>query len=515
MPKITPKFYLTTPAYYINDVPHIGHAYTTIVADVLARYHRLKGEEVLFLTGTDENSQKNLEAARRAGERDLKKYLDKMSARWQEVWDSLNISHDDFIRTTEKRHLTAVKKFFLKVYRRGDIYPGNYDGLYCDGCEAFVTESDLENGQCPAHHKTPRLIKEKNYFFRLTNYREALLEHLEKNPGFVQPEKRRHEIISYIKNFMTDISISRQNFSCGIPLPNNKKHALYVWFDALINYLTAIGYGEKSVEGKKKFKKWWPADLQLVGKDILKFHASLWPAMLLSAGLPLPKTIFSHGYFTLNGEKMSKTLGNVVDPVELAKMYGNDAIRFYLLTEIKFGEDGDFSLVRLKEKYQSKLANELGNLVNRVLAMTEQYEKGMVPKHSAATEGLDPLCEIDIWRDYEAAFEAYRFDEVVNIIWRVVNGANQLIDKEKPWAQAKNENVRGRLRDLLYNLLETLRQLGWLLMPLMPETAEKIWQKLGLSAEEKEKSLEKAKIWGGLKTGIKIKKDQPLFPIIK
>lgn len=506
------KFYLTTPIYYINDRPHIGHSYTTIVADVLARYYRMRGRDVFFLTGTDENSQKNLEAARRVGERDLKKYLDKMSARWRETWDSLDITCDDFIRTTEKRHRESVKKFFYQVFRRGDIYEGEYEGNYCDGCEAYISESELTEGKCPWHKKTPRRLKEKNYFFRLTNYREPLLEYIEAHPDFIQPAKARQEIISYIKNFMTDISISRQKMACGIPLPIDRQQVIYVWFDALINYLTGVGYGGRTAAAKAQFKKWWPADLHLVGKDIIKFHAALWPAMLMSAGLPLPKTVFAHGFFTVNGEKMSKSLGNMIDPVELAKIYSLDAVRFFLLSEIKFGEDGDFSLVRLKGQYNGKLAHELGNLVQRVLAMTEQYCRGKAPKFSAAAEGLDPLCEIDIWRDYELAVENYRFDEAIAVIWKVVAGANQLIDKEKPWGLFKNQNL-GRLGDVLYNLLETLRQLGGLLLPLMPETAEKIWQQLGLKvAEEKAKPLEKAKIWGGLKPGILIKRGEPLFP---
>lgn len=511
----TAKFYLTTPIYYINDQPHIGHAYTTIVADVLARYHRLKGEEVFFLTGTDENSQKNLEASRRDGERDLKKYLDKMSARWQETWDSLNITYNDFIRTTEKRHLLAVKKFFMKAYRRGDIYKGVYEGFYCVGCESFITENDLIDGRCPFHKKIPQRLKEKNYFFRLANYRRALLKYFDEHPEFVQPEKRRNEIISYIKDFMTDLSISRQNMSCGIPLPISRQQAIYVWFDALINYLTAIGYHEKSAQRKNStFKKWWPADVHIIGKDILKFHAAIWPGMLMSAGLPLPKKLFVHGFFTVNGEKMSKTLGNVIDPVELTKIYSNDALRWFLLSEIKFGEDGDFSLVRLKQVYETKLANELGNLVYRVLSMTEKYFQGLTPKFGPASEGLDPLCEIDVWRDYEKAMDNCCFEEAIALISRVIAGANQLIDKEKPWELSKNP-LSNRLADVLYNLLETLRQLGWLLLPIMPETSEKIWRQLGLEiAEEKAKSLAEARIWGGLKPGTKIQKGETLFPKI-
>lgn len=503
------KYSLTTPIYYVNDRPHIGHAYTTIVADILARYHRLKGDEVYFLTGTDENAQKNLTAAQAAG-RELQNYLDEMSALWQRTWDDLDLSFDDFIRTTEKRHHAAVKKFFQAVYDRGDIYEDDYTGLYCDGCEAFLNEEELLEGKCEIHKKTPRKISEKNYFFRLTNYRDALLEHYETNPDFIQPKKRRQEVISYVKNFMTDISISRpaERVGCGIPLPIDKKHVIYVWFDALINYLSAVGYGSD----EKKIQKWWPADLHLMAKDIIKFHCALWPAMLMSAGLPLPKQIFAHGFFTINGEKMSKSLGNVVDPVEVGKIYGNAALRYFLLREIKFGEDGDFSLNRLKERYDNDLANELGNLVQRTLAMTEQFFDGLVPKPSNAAHGLDELCEIDVWRDYVLAMETLAFEEVLNVIWQVVRSANQLIDKEKPWALAKEKKIT-KLADVVYNLLETMRQLAWLLLPIMPETADNIWRQLGITPEkEKEQSLNKAKIWGGLSHGIKISKGAPLFP---
>lgn len=502
------KFYLTTPIYYINDRPHIGHAYTTLIADTIARYHRLKGEDVLFATGTDENSQKNVEAAAKKGETDIEKYLNEMSALWQETWDELDITNDDFVRTTETRHHTAVNAFFDRVNKKGDIYKGFYEGLYCDGCEAFWNESELVDGLCPFHKKAPRKIQEENYFFRLTNYRAALLEHIEKHPEFVQPEKRKNEVVSYIKNDMTDISISRPNLKCGIPFPLDNTHAIYVWFDALVNYLTVPGFAKD----EEKFNKYWPADVHLLAKDILKFHAALWPAMLMSAGLALPKVVFVHGFFTVNGEKMSKSLGNAIDPIELSKIYTTDAIRYYLLSEIKFGEDGDFSLVRLKEKYNSALANNFGNLLNRTLSMTEQYFAGLVPVASNKSEGLDNLCEIDSWNEFEKAMEIYRFDEAVGAIWRVIDGANKFIDDTKPWAIAKTDD-KEKLADVMYNLLETLRQVGWMLLPIMPDAAEKIWIQLGLDpAIEKEKSIEDAKVWGGLKSGLKIQKGEPIFP---
>jgi len=503
------KYYLTTPIYYVNDRPHVGHAYTTIVADVLARYHRERGEEVLFLVGTDENAQKNLTAAKAAGKK-LPDYLNEMSAIWARTWDELGISNDDFIRTTETRHQQAVNKFFKAVYERGDIYQGEYEGWYCDGCEAFKSEAELIEGQCEFHKKAPRKISEKNYFFRLTNYRQALLDYYEKNPDFIRPVKRRQEVTSYVKNFLTDFSISRplSRVGCGLPLPIDQDQVVYVWFDALINYLTVAGYGSND----QKFKKWWPADLQLLGKDIIKFHCAWWPAMLMSAGLPLPQQLFAHGFFTINGDKMSKSLGNVIDPVELGKIYGNDALRYFLLREMKLGEDGDFSLNRLKERYDKDLANDLGNLLQRVLTMTEKYFFGAVPKPSAASEGLDELCEHDVWRDYQLAMDKLAFNEALDTIWQVICSANQLIDQAKPWVLAQ-ENKLERLADVLYNLLETLRQIGWLLLPIMPETAEKIWQQLGLLPEqEKTKSLLKAQVWGGLPAGRRLAKGSSLFP---
>jgi len=494
------KFYITTPIYYVNDIPHIGHAYTTIAADALARYHRVKGEEVYFLTGTDENSQKNVEAAKKKGYKDIQKYVDEMSAKWQETWDSLGIANDDFIRTTEPRHLRAVKKFFETVYKKGDIYKGQYEGLYCPGCEAYVTEADLADGKCPNHKIAPRKIKEENYFFKLKKYEDKLLDYIEKNADFIRPEARKNEIVNYIANHLKDISISRVSQEWGIPVPIDEKQALYVWFDALINYLSGIGYAKD----EKNFKKWWPADLHLVGKDIIKFHCALWPAMLMSAGLPLPKKVFVHGYFTIDGQKISKSLGNVVDPVELANKYGVDEVRYYLLREIPFGEDGDFSVARLEERYNAELANGLGNLAARVLTMCEKYFDGKVPPKTSGSVGRT-------WQSYEINMEKLKLHQALIDIWDLIAFCDQFINTEAPWHLVKVD--KERLERVIYTLLETIRHMAWMLMPFMPITSDKIFEQLGLSLKtEKSKNFEKAKEWGGLASGKKIKKGTALFP---
>ncbi len=490
------KFYITTPIYYVNDVPHIGHAYTTIAADALARYYRLRGREVFFLTGTDENSQKNVDAAAKFGYDDIQNYLDVMSGKWKDAWRDLKITNNDFIRTTEERHKKGVEKFFKKVWDKGDIYQGEYEGLYCVSCEAFYKESDLIDGCCPIHKTKVQAIKEKNWFFKLTKYRQALLEHIEKNPGFIQPETRRNEVVSYVKNFMEDVSISRASMKWGIPVPTDQTQVLYVWFDALINYLTGIGYGWDD----KKFDHLWPAEVHLVGKDIIKFHCALWPAMLLSAELPLPKSVFAHGFFTIDGEKMSKSLGNVVNPVEVADKYGLEPLRYYLLHEIHFGSDGDFSFAGLEQRYNGELANGIGNLTARVLAMTEKYFDGRVPKRAAR----DPLKH---WDGYDRAMESLRLHEALQIVGEIVKDCDELIDREKPWTLAKTD--REKLAEVLYTLLETLRHLALMLHPFMPETALKILTQLGL---ELPTDYDRAKQWGALETGTRIARGEPLFP---
>lgn len=496
------SFYVTTPIYYVNDKPHIGHAYTTIVADVLARYHRMLGHDVFFLTGTDENSQKNIEAAKKIGMgTDIQGYLDQMAALWQQTWDSLGLTHNAFIRTTEARHRVGVEKFWNAVHGQGDIYAGSYEGWYCVGCEAFKSDADLEGGKCPLHKTEPDRLVEKNYFFRLTKYRDALLKHIDDHPEFIQPVSRRNEVRSYVDKFMTDVSISRETVKWGIPVPGDDKQRIYVWFDALINYLTGIGYGTDD----KMFESFWPANLHLVGKDIIKFHCALWPAMLLSAGLDLPKQVFAHGFFTIDGDKISKSFGNAIDPLEIANTYNLDTLRYFLCREISFGEDGDFSHHRLRERYDGELANELGNLVNRVLTMVEKYCGSKVPKRA------DGFLS-GAWPAYHLAMEELRIQDALEITWKVVREANQFIEQQAPWKLAKMKEQE-LIDQTMYVLLETIRHIAWMLVPFMPTTAEKIFKQLSIDPpKEFTQSFESAWVWGELKPGQEIIKGETLFP---
>ncbi len=494
------KFYITTPIYYINDRPHIGHLYTTIAADAMAVYRRLRGDRVFFLTGTDENSQKNVEAAEKHGYSDIQAYLDMMAETWQTTFAEMRMTNDGFIRTTEPRHRKAVEKFWTLVSETGDIYEGEYEGLYCTGCEGFKLEGDLEDGLCPLHKKAPDVVKEKNYFFRLSAYRERLLAYIDENPDFIQPIARRNEVRSYVERFMEDISISRDvgSVKCGIPVPGDPSQVIYVWFDALINYLTGVGFAAD----EEAFESWWPADVHLVGKDIIKFHCALWPAMLMSAGLPLPKRVFAHGFFTIDGEKMSKSLGNVVNPLEVAEKYGRDPLRYFLLKEITFGEDGDFSLKRLAERYSGDLANELGNLLHRTLSMTEKYLDGKVPAES-------PDDIVPVWDSYEDAMDRLDFGTALETVWGVLRRSNRLIDDAKPWALAK-EGKSEELGSVLYVLLERLRHVAWMMLPFIPETAPRILEQLGAAGTDT--GYDEAKRWGVLEEGSAIAKGEPLFP---
>ncbi len=494
-------FYVTTPIYYVNDKPHIGHAYTTIVGDVVARYYRMLGHEVAYVTGTDENSQKSVEAAEKVDRADdVQGYLDEMSGIWAKTWDDLDITNTDFIRTTEERHLKGVEKFWNVVESQGDIYKGTYIGWYCVGCEAFQKESDLEDGKCPIHKKAVKKIEEENYFFKLTKYRDALLAYINARPEFISPNSRKHEIINYIKDHMDDISISRHNAEVGIPVPGDDEHKIYVWFDALINYMTAVGYGTDD----DKFAKYWPADLHLVGKDIIKFHCALWPAMLMAAGVPLPRRVYAHGFFTIDGTKMSKSLGNVIDPVALAGEVGNDSLRYFLLREISFGEDGDFSSQRLKDRYQTDLGNELGNLCHRVLSMTEKYCDGKIPEIPAEHDEIP-------WEKYHEAMSDLKFGRLLDEVWKVIRAGNKFIEDEKPWAVAK-ENPE-RAQQILAHLLETLRQVAWMLLPIMPHISEGLLQQLGLDVDQElKRDFDEATDWGGMPAGTVVAKADPLFP---
>lgn len=505
------KFYITTPIYYVNDVPHIGHVYSTVAADVLARWHRMQGDAVYFVTGTDENAQKNAEVALRQRTGDsvqgtdrevVQRYVDTMSAKWQMTWDELGFSNDDFIRTTEARHIAGVNTFFIAVQKRGDIYKGKYVGLYCTGCEAYVVESDLVDGKCSLHKKEPKKLEEENYFFRASKYKQQLLDHIASHPEFVEPQSRRNEIIQYIKHHFDDFSISRTALSWGIPVPGDPSQVLYVWFDALLNYCTAVGYGTDEM----KFKKFWPADVHLVGKDIIKFHCALWPAMLLSAGLPLPKAVFAHGFFTINGQKISKSLGNAIDPVDLVKKYSIDAVRYFLLREIPFGEDGDFSLARLQERYNADLANGIGNLTARVVTLAEKFKVSV--KGGSASGGERHLLREkaqDTWRVYEKAIAEYRFHDALAAVWDFSTSCDGYIEEKKLWTLKGDEAVA-----VIAPLLEALRHIAWWLWPVMPTTAERIFDQLGILDAVRKQSLQEAKKWGNAQFAVK--KGQSLFP---
>lgn len=503
------NYYITTPIYYVNDKPHIGHYYCNIMADTLARFHRLLGEQVMFVTGTDENSQKILPVAKEKNIPPLE-YAKLMSDRWLETWEKLDISFNKFIRTTSEEHHKNVKKLFKKSYEKGDIYKKKYSGLYCVGCEKFYKKSELtEDGLCPYHKTKPEIVEEENYFFKLSKYEKELLNLFE-NPDFLIPQSRRSEMINFIKSGLEDVSISRSSVDWGIPLPIDKSHVFYVWYDALINYLTALNFHD---DNSSLMADFWSTAIHLVGKDIVRFHSVMWPAMLLSAGVPVPKQIAGHGFFTVNGEKISKSLGNAIDPITLSKKYDIDSIRFYMLFSIPFGKDSNFSIKQLEEQYVSFLSNDLGNLLNRTLNMIQKYNNSTIirPKETQFKEIQNSM--ISLVNKTQELYDSFKFDELIKEGFKIIKSANTLIDTKKPWALNKN-GEQDVLQDLLYTLFEILRLLALILFPIMPHKMNELWNQLGLESIDN-KLFEKMAVFGLTESNHKIKKGEPLFPKIE
>ncbi|MCD6335390.1 MAG: methionine--tRNA ligase [Candidatus Latescibacteria bacterium] len=505
------EFYITTAIDYANDLPHVGTAYEKICADVIARYKRLAGYDVYFTMGNDEHSINVKKEADRLGYSDTAAYCDEMAVRFEEVWRKLHISYSDFIRTTEPRHRKGVQKLFRKIHDAGDIYKGHYEGWYCESCEAFLGEKDLVEGLCPHHKRKPEWIQEENYFFALSKYQDRLLDHITAHPDFIRPESRRNEILSLIRGGLEDISISRASFDWGIPLPMDPSHVIYVWIDALSNYITVLGYGEEESD----LWRYWPADLHLIGKDITRFHCVIWPAMLLSAGIRLPKTIFGHGFIDFEGRKMSKSLRHVVQPLDAVERYGADALRYFLLREVTFGQDGDFSWERFEQRYNADLANDLGNLVSRAVAMVGRYFEGVVPGRNPSgdrvlmDQGQQTLDRVD------AAMSDLQLHTALGAIWELVRAANRFVEVKAPWMLAKDPSRRAELATCLYDLLETLRHLAVLLHPFMPKKSEQIWRRLGLREALTDQRIETLARWDGLQPGTELLKGEPLFPRIE
>ncbi len=503
------KFYLTTAIPYANASPHIGFALEILYADVMARYQRLLGKDVYFLTGADEHGQKMLKTAKEKG-MDVTDFAAQTSAEYVNLADQWNISNNDFIRTTEERHMSRAQEFWKAAEKSGDIYKKKYSGLYCVGCEAYKTEKDLVDGKCPDHNKEPELIEEENYFFKLSKYQEPLEFLFEKNKDFVYPESRYNEMYNILKSGLEDISISRskEKLSWGIPVPGDETQVMYVWFDALTNYVTALDYSGD----EKLFKKYWPADAHVIGKEINRFHSLMWPAMLMSAGLELPKQIAVHGWMTAEGQKMSKSIGNVINPIEIINKYPLESVRYFLMREIPFDNDGDYSEEKFYNRFNSDLANGLGNLTNRILSMVVKYCEGKIPNVQNKNEDLIKYLAKDIWPEYQKNMDKWRFDRALETVSKFITHCDQMISDQKPWTIAK-EGKMIEVSDLLYHLCESLRHIAIMIYPVMPETCEKILTQLGLDpVKENAKSLDELQTWVELTVGNKIGELQPLFP---
>ena len=505
------KFYITTPIYYPSDNLHIGHAYCSVMADTMARYKRIQGYDVMFLTGTDEHGQK-IEEKAKAAVITPKQYVDHVVSGIKDLWKLMDISYDKFIRTTDDYHEKAVQKIFKQLYDQGDIYKGSYEGWYCTPCESFWTETQLVDSKCPDCGREVRRTSEEAYFFRLSKYQDQLIKLFEEHPEFLEPASRRNEMLNnFIKPGLEDLCVSRTSFTWGVPVTFDPKHIVYVWVDALSNYITALGYGS---EDDSLYQKYWPADIHLVGKEIVRFHTIIWPAMLMALNLPLPKKVLGHGWLILEGGKMSKSKGNVVDPVVLCERYGVDAIRYFLLRDIPFGSDGTFSNEALITRINSDLANDLGNLVSRTVAMVNKYFGGTIPTERTAGEFDEDL--IALATATKAKVEAYademQFSQALTELWALISRTNKYIDETAPWVLAKDEANRARLAAVMYNLCEAIRIISILVSPFLPHTAPKIQAQLGAPAAVL--SWEQAGEWGLLPAGFSVQKGEIIFPRI-
>ena len=488
------KYYITTAIDYANGAPHLGHTFEKVLADGMARFQRLMGADTYFQIGMDEHGQKVAQTAEAEGVAP-QVFCDRMAATYSAVWAAMEISHDAFVRTTDEAHMAGVQHLFARCHERGDIYQGHYEGLYCVGCEAFYLEKDLQDGLCPVHGQPPKTVKEENYFFRLSKYAQALLRHIEAHPEFIEPEIRRNEVLSVIRGGLEDVSVSRGNLKWGVPLPMDPSHTVYVWFDALLNYATGVGLGQDSPAAREKWAKWWPADCHVIGKDITRFHCIIWPAMLMSAGVGLPRSVYAHGWLqSPGGERFSKSAGNVVDPIlvgeELLRAAPglrpelvNEPLRYYLMREVPMGRDGEFSWELFVDRYNADLANELGNLLNRGLAMTHRYFEGRL-EGAGAPEGPDlelAALATEVVDGYRAAMRGWQLSGALQEAWRLVKRANQYVAETEPWTLAKDPAKRPRLARVLTTVLESLRITAALVAPAMPRAAAVIGSDLGLA----------------------------------
>jgi methionyl-tRNA synthetase len=512
-------FYITTPIYYVNSVPHLGTAYTTIAADALARYRRMTGHDVFFLTGLDEHGQKVAQAAEEHG-LTPQEWVDSIAPKFVEAWKMLDITNDDFIRTTEPRHTLACQKLMQTLYDNGYIYQGHYEGWYCVPDETFYTEEQLVEGKCPGCGRDVQFIREDNWFFKLSAFQDRLLEHYAANPGFVQPDTRRNEVLSFVEGGLRDLSVSRTAFTWGIPLPFDPEHVMYVWFDALINYMTAVGYGSQDPADAVRFERFWPADVHFVGKDIIRFHCVIWPAMLMAAGLPVPRQVFAHGFLLTKGEKMSKSKGNAVTPASLVERFGVDAYRYYFLRDVQFGADGSISVESMVQRYNGDLANDWGNLCSRLLNMTEKYCEGVVPRRPDAADATSDDVELQAMADalpavYEAAMVRLDYVGALEAAWNLVKRVNRYIEDSAPWALAKSDETRPRLEAVLYDALEAVRVAALFIAPVMPGTSADVWERLGVGKDIRAVTdLATEAAWGGLEPGSTVTKGDALFPRI-